>query len=269
MKATFQTITPILAQMMLDRSDFRNRNMKRSVVRRYANDMLSDRWKENGESIILDTFGSVIDGQHRLRALVLSGKSYRFIVVQGVLRDAFDTFDIGKNRTSSDTLEVSGLKDCKNLAAVLRSILDYKSNGDLAFTRKAATNRERSFDVMAALREYPLAVNSSHFCHVHRGNSAIRPRSMIGTFHYLFGEKHSATRDEFFERLLKMDFRGVDCPVKALASVHQNIDSLKSMATNRTVHAAYWIKSWNAFRKGSKLKKLSFAPDHHEFPSII
>ena len=269
MKATYQVITPIVAQKMLDRSDFRNRTLKPAIVRRYANDMLLDRWKENGESIVVDFFGAVIDGQHRLHALISSGKSYGFIVVQGVSRDAFDTLDIGKNRSAADTLQVSGLKACKNLAAVLRSITDYKTNGDLAFTRKAATNLTHSFDVQAALSKHPLAVESAAFCHAHMRHAAIKPLSMIGTFHYLFGEKDSDTRDEFFDRLLKMDFRGIDCPVRALTSVHQNTDTVKSMAVNRVVRAAFWVKSWNAFRKGGKLKKLSFSPDHHEFPSII
>lgn len=269
MKPFYQVITPLLAQKMLDRSDFKNRTLKPSVVRRYAADMLLGRWKENGESIVVDEFGSVIDGQHRLRALISSEKSLGFIVVQGVSRNAFDTLDIGKNRSAADTLQVSGLKDCKNLAAVLRIISDYKSNGDLAFTRKASSDPTHSFDVRKALGEHPLAVDSNAFCHANRRYSALRPRAIISTFHYLFGEKDSDTRDEFFERLLKMDFRGIDCPVKALTSVHQNSDTVKSMAVNRVVRAAFWVKSWNAFRKGSKLKKLYFAPDHHEFPSII
>ena len=269
MKATYQIITPLLAQKMLDRSDFKNRSLKPALVRRYAGDMAIGRWKENGESIVVDESGAVLDGQHRLHALISSGRSFGFVVVQGVPRNAFDTLDSGKNRSAADTLQVAGLKHCKSTAAILRLIKDYKDNGETAFTRKASTKLEVSFDVQAAIAEYPLANQSAAFCHSNLHHAVLNPISMIGTFHYLFGEKSIETRDDFFKRLMAMNFQGADCPVRALSSVYQNTDTLKSMAVNRVVRAAFWVKAWNAFRSGGKIKKLYFVPEHHEFPSII
>lgn len=269
MKATYQIITPMLAQTMLGRSNFRNRSLKPAVVRRYAADMIVGRWKENGESIVVDEFGAVIDGQHRLRALISCGKSFGFVVVQGVSRDAFDTLDMGKNRTSTDTLQVSGMKNASSVAAVLRLIVDYKLNGDLSFKRYQFSDKYRSFDVQSALEEHPLVVCSCDFIAANRRNALLKPRSMIAMFHYLFGEKDSDKRDDFFDRFVNNNFQGIDCPVKALIFAYQHEYTLRSMNASRVVTAAYWIKSWNAFRKGSKIKKLIFAIEHHEFPSII
>lgn len=269
MRSSYQIITPEIAEKMLSRGDFVNRKMKKDVVARYANDMKAGRWKENGESIVIDRHGAVIDGQHRLKAVSLAGIPCGFILVEGVQRSVFDTFDIGKNRSASDTLQVIGKRNVKALASVLRMIDDYKRNGTDAFTRKASSKGDQSFDVQNALESYPDSEESTAFCHSHCHHLVMRPLSVAGTFHYLFGEIDYYERNVFFDCLLKMSFCGDGCPVKALASVHQNSKTINHMNSNRAVRCAYWIKSWNAFRLEKKIKCLTFSPEHHEFPEIL
>ena len=81
MKITFgiETITPQDAERILKESEkafseaeggFKQRNRRRDTVTAYAEDMAAGRWKENGETIKFDSEGRLIDGQHRLAAVV-------------------------------------------------------------------------------------------------------------------------------------------------------------------------------------------------------
>ena len=62
-------ITPELAAMWLERnSDNRKLRKYRAVV--MAREMTEGNWKANGESISFDTAGAIVDGQHRLQAII-------------------------------------------------------------------------------------------------------------------------------------------------------------------------------------------------------
>ena len=41
-------------------------------------------WELNGAAIVIDEFGNLIDGQHRLSAVVESGTTQQFVVVRNV-----------------------------------------------------------------------------------------------------------------------------------------------------------------------------------------
>ena len=58
----------------------------------------------NGDTIRFNTRGELIDGQHRLTAIVQTGQTYQCIVVRGVADEAFPTIDEGITRTVKDYL---------------------------------------------------------------------------------------------------------------------------------------------------------------------
>ena len=84
MKTEVMTITPAMAEKWLAGTTFKNRNVSITAVNRYANDIQNGQWMLNGESIIIDDNGNVIDGQHRLRAILKSGASIQSVVVRGI-----------------------------------------------------------------------------------------------------------------------------------------------------------------------------------------
>lgn len=48
------------------------------VVTRYARDMAAGRWVMNGEPLILDPEGNLLDGRHRLAAVIEARVAVRF-----------------------------------------------------------------------------------------------------------------------------------------------------------------------------------------------
>src|SRR5664279_4273925 len=69
--ADIEVITPSLAATYLE-ANIKNRKVKEKAVQRYAADMVAGEWMLTGEAIKFSDEGSLLDGQNRLRAIVMS-----------------------------------------------------------------------------------------------------------------------------------------------------------------------------------------------------
>lgn len=98
----------------------RQRRVNEGVVRRYASDMAAGRWVADASPAILITSDdSVVDGQHRLHALL--AQSNGFVLeseVKVVSESAIEVIDTGKPRSLADTLSVVGFDFTKELSAI-------------------------------------------------------------------------------------------------------------------------------------------------------
>lgn len=103
--AGVEVITPKLAQALLDTKG-KNRQINRATAARYMRQLTEGKWKLNGESIVLDWFGRLIEGQHRCLAVVETGISLTSIVVYGIDPDTFDTINGGRVRSSGDLVGI-------------------------------------------------------------------------------------------------------------------------------------------------------------------
>ena len=65
-------VTPELAEFWLTQNSA-NRNVRREVWKAYARDMAAGAWKVTAETIKMSPAGRLLDGQHRLQAVVASG----------------------------------------------------------------------------------------------------------------------------------------------------------------------------------------------------
>jgi hypothetical protein len=79
---TQQDITPEIAEHFLAMN--RNRRLRNDHVKKLANDMRNGYWSECIDPIYFLTDGSLVEGQHRLRAVIASGTTQRFYVAHDV-----------------------------------------------------------------------------------------------------------------------------------------------------------------------------------------
>lgn len=117
-------ITPEVASNYL-RFNNKNRVVSNGNSIFLAKEMKANRFLENGESIVFDYNGDLKDGQHRLNAIVKSGKSYFIPVVRGVNPNVMATIDTGKNRSASDVLHLNGFKNANRLSTFVALINNY------------------------------------------------------------------------------------------------------------------------------------------------
>jgi hypothetical protein len=115
-------ITPAKAKQMLA-NNTGNRRLDPKRVRRYASEIRKGQWKTTGDSIKLASDGRVLDGQHRLAAIVDADTAVTVAVATGVNPDVFDVLDSGKSRTSGDVLQIAGIKSASVTATVARMLI--------------------------------------------------------------------------------------------------------------------------------------------------
>lgn len=105
-------VTPAIAELWL-RRNFNNRPMRVDTVRAYAREMRNGKWLPNHQGICFNLKDELIDGQHRLQAVVMSGVTVRMMVtfnmpikVKGTRMTGMDTVDRGNTRTVADQLKI-------------------------------------------------------------------------------------------------------------------------------------------------------------------
>lgn len=102
-KAAIVLVGKTLAERLLELNT-NNRTIKHPIVMEYTDKMVSGEWVMNGEPIIFSLDGVLINGQHRLLAIIASDTSQHLMIIKGVNRDTFKTMDCGKNRGAGEVV---------------------------------------------------------------------------------------------------------------------------------------------------------------------
>jgi DNA modification methylase len=123
MKIEEANITPKMAQEWLAKANNDNRQLRAGVAEAYASDMRLGRWRMTHQAIAFDKDGNLIDGQHRLWAIVEYGKPVKMMVAHGVDPESRVVVDTGLNRKGTDALHFHGVTGERAIyAASLRRI---------------------------------------------------------------------------------------------------------------------------------------------------
>ena len=125
--AAFEKITPQQASEILATANDKNRTIKPATVAQYTRAMQAGDWKISDSIIGFDESGLLVNGQHRLAAIVKSGTTQHFFVARGLPASAVATFDQGRNRTASDTLKFNGVDYPRNFLEWTRAAENYKA----------------------------------------------------------------------------------------------------------------------------------------------
>ena len=123
MKTEIVNVTPDLASEWLDRNQG-NRNLRMSRVAAMAEDMRAGTWQLTHQGIAFDEDGNLLDGQHRLAAVVKSGETVQMMVTTGLKRgEVMAVLDSGLVRAAEDSLRFLHNGDplyCNTATAIIR-----------------------------------------------------------------------------------------------------------------------------------------------------
>jgi hypothetical protein len=155
-----QSISPKRASEMLA-ANTRNRPLSKPVVKAFAEAMRRGDWVVTHQGIAFDTNGVLIDGQHRLAAIVEAVVTVDVTVFNEVAEGTFDVLDTGKRRKASDVLAMEGEKSTTMLAAMTRTIWLYENRRESSWSGGNATaTNHQILDTLTAhpgLREHIVA----------------------------------------------------------------------------------------------------------------
>ena len=130
-KITFQieTIDKEKAQEYLSLNFKSNRALRPRAVASLVDDMKDGDFFLSWDCIAFNEEGLLVNGQHRLSALIEADVTYDFCVVRNVSHETIKHFDTGNKRGQADRISVNGVYiHAKACAAVKLCLGDYKSN---------------------------------------------------------------------------------------------------------------------------------------------
>lgn len=117
-------ISPEIAHEMLELywEKCKQRKPNRDVVNMYARDMKSGKWLMTHQGIAINENNELVDGLHRLLAIVESGTTIESFVTFGLKENSIDYIDTGRRRSVSQILSMLGKKNCKALSACANQV---------------------------------------------------------------------------------------------------------------------------------------------------
>lgn len=133
MRAQVQAVDAVKATKWLEQIHVQ-RSVSDRVVEKYAADMKAGKWRLTGQPIIFDSENHLIDGQHRLWAVVQSRTEVPMLVVYGVDPDAIHSIDVGRSRPIGTVLALLGVQNANRTVAVVRQIAYAVNNEDRAMS---------------------------------------------------------------------------------------------------------------------------------------
>ena len=116
-----EIITPGKAEEILN-GNRRNRKISPKRVAILSAQMTSGAWQMNGESIKISDTGALLDGQHRLAAVIDSGVPCRTLVTRGLPEASMTTLGTGRTRSAADVLGINGYSNVALLASSAASL---------------------------------------------------------------------------------------------------------------------------------------------------
>lgn len=160
MKTEVICVTPAFAKSLLAKNASFQRNPSRLTVKNYADAMKRGEWRLTHQGIATDVNGNLIDGQHRLMAVVESNMTIPMTLFSGVPESSFTVLDIGKKRDLADLLYIPkahaaivnrigiivlGMRvlssdQAKSIYNPLKEIIEYTNEASLGGSRNSLTS---------------------------------------------------------------------------------------------------------------------------------
>ncbi|HET6496441.1 MAG TPA: hypothetical protein VFH61_13875 [Thermoleophilia bacterium] len=185
-----EKISPSVAAKMLDDTekcpDFVNRNLRQSHVDSLAGDMKVGNWAPNGTTIVIGTNKAVLDGQHRLWAIIESETTQIIPVARGVDPRAYVTIDTGMKRKTADFLKGEGIGNATGVASTLNWLHRLRSE-----TMTGGTGSNNSLTSAEQLRLFHRESGIAEHAYAADLAKPLLPPSVAILCHYIFSQDRS------------------------------------------------------------------------------
>lgn len=245
----------------------RNRPIQKAYVRELAAQMRDGRWRFAGDPIRRAEGNALLDGQHRLHAVIEADTAVPFFVIEGMDPNAQDVMDRGRKRTIGHVLSIHGATSGNTLAAALgwlhafehrtvkrhggeRSASSYATPQEILDLWAKHPDLEKSLRMNNAIQQAPFRYSPSLGVALHYRMSRIDPDAA----------------DEFFERLISGTelVKGDAIYVLREQLMRNSVQRLRRPYVDL---AAWSVQAWNAWRASRAVGRLLYRPGS-DFPEL-
>lgn len=265
MKTEVRKINKTTAEKML-KKNYSNRKLTRSNVLFLSKQMKEGKWLFDGQPIRFDEFGRLLDGQHRLNAVIDSDTTQEFLIVSGVPSEAFVVMDTGKNRSGGDALSILGISYANYISATARLVIKHKKGNH--HKSGGGASKISNTDIVNWYNENKGIEEIAKRSHdLNKAFSKILSMSYIMYLIYVFSEKNVIEADIFIDELCY----GTNLDRKSPSNVLRRVlisDKMSKSSMSANHKNAIIFKAWNAFRMKKSISILRYNKESEKFPIL-
>jgi hypothetical protein len=250
-------VTPEQAKTWLARNIANNRTMVSRHVERIAEIIRSGHWVLNGNPIRFDTEGRLIDGQHRLSAVVLANMPIDTMVVWNLATEVIDLIDdptTCKMRSVAHVAHMHGHKNATTKIAAARLVWAWQ-NGRLNQPTRCVLSAPETRDLLAQHPGLCLLVDE-HLTAAR--TSGVVPQSVSIAMLYILSSIDADAARRFFDAVVDGANLQPGSPILALRN-----KCIAARAERRPLSAydsfVAVVKAWNYWMTGQSVKQIVLA----------
>lgn len=249
-------MTPERAGRLLSKNT-RNRKIRPFHAKNLARQMSQGLWRQDGSPIRVSSDGVLLDGQHRLLAIIESGITVQVVLVTGLGNETMAVIDTGAVRSFADVLALNtDLKfNVAGVASIVRSVNKWRRGARAeAFIKGTGVYSRFPMDNQTLLAEFldkpdvfiDLEARARKIRSAHRGWKL--GGSVSGALAFAFDEIDRDDSREFFQKLTSGANMDMQHPIMAV--IHWADAMKRDQSPLPDVWAAVLIKAWNKYRAG-------------------
>lgn len=230
-----------------------NRALSMNMVNEYRDAMLRGEWRRSHQGIAFDRNMNLVDGQHRLLALIEAAKVQPGITITTeVTYDldpaVFPVIDTGKKRTTSDVLALHGLTNRIALAATIKLVYLYENFPVGAWTKVRISTQQ----TLELADKYGDAIHDA----VRRGTQCSKvmiPSAASAGVYLCQKAMPGVDMDDFLWGLRTGQELAAGDPRLALRGFMERLRAQRRRTSNNVEQLGLFIKTWNAYVEGRPL----------------
>lgn len=247
----WEFVTPERAEHYLEFND-KNRRLRTDTVEVYAQDLRKGNWLVTGDTAKFDTTGRLIDGQHRLRAILVAKTPAWMLIVRGVDPTVQRVLDTQAKRSAADALRFTGVeKNAHLIAGIARSALVYTDFLENYPSRAHINIKGASHsEIEEWVREHP-EVSMAAAMAVQLNKAGGKGLTAWGLAYIKLMAVDPIHAQEFFSSLANFQTEGKGDPRHTLLTQSPINKARGRWAMGEQLVSI--ITAWNAFRRGEKL----------------
>lgn len=268
MKIEEKTLTPADAATLLA-SNGPNRKLIRSRVANLASAIKRGEWTPDGNPIRVSAEGVLLDGQHRLSAIVESEIAVPVILLTGLPPESQLVMDSGKSRNFADYLAIRGIQNHVQIAATTTLLWNYDHGvftwrGDW-FARPTSTHQQLWELYQKRHEDIRLGTMQGGIV-----NRLVRiSRSVAAGGWVILGDIECGKcgpvppdLDDFFDQLAMRktsEFDSITLLIKLMNAKDRAPGISGPSVYSQKVQLALLFKAWNYYREGRPIQSLRFS----------
>jgi len=266
--AAIEVITPSIAKKMLE-GNTDNRKLRKQRVAQYTDAMKRGMWEIQNDAITISKTGKLLNGQHRLTAIIESDQTCQCLVLRGVDDSAYTAIDSGLSRTVNDALVAAGVThSATHLSPIARTMICMEAGLNPMDTASASlVQRQDIVDYVNkndAILEWALSLSR-------RADTAVGGiRHAWGVFAILAAQKHGRDKVDEFTNLV-IDGVGLkpgDAPLALRNWLSRQRGQWARTASKTNI--AVFISAFNKWMTREKAMVIKpFSGSWENFPEVV